>query len=557
MYKRRWIAWLCVLVIAAGVACSAESSPTPTLLPPASAPASAQPMVAPTPELALPPADAWWNDAVFYEVFVRSFYDSDGDGDGDLAGLIARLDYLNDGDPTTTDDLGVDGLWLMPIMQSPSYHGYDVTDYLAVESDYGVNADFKRLITEAHQRGVKVIIDLVLNHTSAAHPWFQQASQPDSPFRDWYVWSERDLGGAWYDAPGGFYYAYFWDQMPDLNYRNARVTAAVYSVADFWLKQMGADGFRLDAVKHLIEDGGVVENTPETHAWLQQFQAHLTQSRPDVLTVGEIYGGSPSLLADYITHAELNLAFEFNFAQAIIDSLRVGKEGALRLAQMQLLPAYPPGQYATFITNHDQNRVASQLLDNLDKAKVAGTLLLTSPGVPFVYYGEEIGLTGVKPDEQIRTPMPWSDAPNAGFTTGRPWEPLNEDWPTKNVAAQAGDPHSILNHYRRLIQLRQANSALRRGDLVILKADTPAVYAYLRVHPEGAALVMVNLSNRPISDYSLRVTTSPLRGTQPGRDMLADAAIADLTVDEQGGFEDYRPIPELAPLGSYVIELTP
>lgn len=559
--------WLLLGVVGLGIgaaACSAESTPPPsTSLPPIQvANPTPAPLTTAAPlildQLALPPVDAWWNDAVFYEVFVRSFYDSDGDGIGDLNGLIEKLDYLNDGDPASSDDLGVTGLWLMPIMESPSYHGYDIADYLSVERDYGSNADFKRLIDAAHQRGIKIIIDLVLNHTSAEHPWFQQARNADSPFRDWFVWSERDLGGAWYAAPDGYYYAYFWDQMPDLNYRYEPVTRAAYSVADFWLDEMGADGFRLDAVKHLIEDGGIIQNTPETHAWLHDFQAHLTARHPDVLTVGEIFGGSASLLSEYISNAEINLAFEFNFAQAIIDTLRVGKDGSVRLAQTQLRTGYPPGQYATFITNHDQNRVASQLLGNLEKAKVAGTLLLTSPGTPFIYYGEEIGMLGIKPDELIRTPMQWSGAPASGFTAGEPWEALNEDWPEKNVATQAADPGSLFNHYRRLIQLRDAQAVLRRGDLLPLKTDNLAVYAYLRIHPEGAALVVVNLSNREVADYALRVDASPLRGAWQAEDWLGSVpAPTAPTFDAAGGLADYRPIPTLTPFGSYVIGLMP
>lgn len=568
--RQRWWTLLCVAAAAIGAACSGSadappSSPASSLPAQTAAPAPPSPVsVAPaaTPlildQLALPPAGAWWNDAVFYEVFVRSFYDSDGDGSGDLNGLIEKLDYLNDGNPATTDDLGVTGLWLMPIMESPSYHGYDITDYLSVERDYGSNADFKRLMDAAHQRGIKVIIDLVLNHTSAQHPWFRQARTPDSPFRDWYVWSERDLGSAWYEAPGGYYYAYFWDQMPDLNYRYDPVTQAAYGIADFWLGEMGADGFRLDAVKHLVEDGDVIQNTPETHAWLHDFQAHLMARHPDVLTVGEIFGGSASLLNQYISNEELNLAFEFNFAQAILDSLRVGKDGAVRLAQTQLRTGYPPGQYATFITNHDQNRVASQLLGNLDKAKVAGTLLLTSPGAPFVYYGEEIGMTGSKPDELIRTPMQWSSAPQSGFTTGEPWEAVNEDWPEKNVAVQSADPDSLFSHYRRLIQLREAQVVLRRGDLLPLKTDNLAIYAYLRIHPEGAALVLVNLSNREVVDYALSVDVSPLRGVWQAADWLGSAPSPGAPLlNEGGGMADYRPIPTLAAFGSYIIGLTP
>ncbi len=506
--------------------------------------------------LALPPTDFWWNDVVFYEIFVRSFYDSDGDGNGDLNGLIEKLDYLNDGDPSTSDDLGIGGIWLMPIMESVSYHGYDTVDYMRVERDYGTNADFRRLMEEAHRRGIRVILDLVLNHSSSQHPWFQQALQPDSPFYDWYVWADNDLGQYWYAADNGhYYYAYFWDQMPDFNYHNAQATRQAYNIADFWL-EMGADGFRLDAIKHLIETDGEIENTPETHAWLVDFQAHLMAGHPDAVTVGEIFGNSAQVVASYIRNKELNLAFDFSLAQSILASLRVGKEGNLRLAHTQILQEYAPGQYATFITNHDQNRVASQLLESLDRAKVAATLLLTSPGVPFVYYGEEIGMSGVKPDEQLRTPMQWHDGAAAGFSAGTPWFPVNADYTTKNVAAQMGQPDSLLNHYRALIQLRNEQIALRRGDLQLLRSSDLGVYSYLRLHSEGATLVVVNLTNQPVADYALSLTQSALQGAYILTPLLGEAPTGRLTTNEQGGFEAFQPLPSLEAYGSYVFSLT-
>lgn len=541
------------------VACAGPAAPpTPTAeadTPTVAATAAPLPLVS-AESLALPPAETWWNDVVFYEIFVRSFYDSDGDGQGDLKGLIEKLDYLNDGDPTTQDDLGIGGIWLMPVMESVSYHGYDTVDYLRIERDYGSNADFKRLLDEAHRRGIRVILDLVLNHSSAQHPWFIQALQPDSPFHDWYVWDDRDLGQYWYAASNDrHYYAYFWDQMPDFNYRNAQATRQAYNIADFWL-EMGVDGFRLDAIKHLIETDGEIENTPETHAWLAAFQAHLLAGHPDAVTVGEIFGNSAQVVAEYIQNGEVSLAFDFTLAQAMLDSLRVGKEGNLRLAHSQILQAYPAGQYATFITNHDQNRAVSQLLENLERAKVAATLLLTSPGVPFVYYGEEIGMVGVKPDEQLRTPMQWDDGPAAGFTTGQPWFPVNPDYTTKNVAAQSADPDALLNHYRALIQLRNEQIALRRGDLRLLLSSDLGVYSYLRLHPEGAALVVVNLTRQPVEGYDLSLSDSALRGEYVITPLLGEAPAGRLTVNAQGGFEGFQPVLSLAPYSSTIFALT-
>ena len=339
----------------------------------------------------------WWNDTVFYEIFVRSFSDSNGDGVGDLNGLIQKLDYLNDGDPATTTDLGVTGIWLMPIAESPSYHGYDVSDYTQVDREYGTNADFKRLIAEAHRRGIRVIVDLVLNHTSSQHPWFTAAQDPASPKRDWYIWSkEQPQGPGWHKGKDGWYYGYFWEGMPDLNYRNEAVTAAMHDAARFWLEEMGADGFRLDAVKYLIEDGRRIENTPATHDWLEDFRTFYKGVQPDALTVGEVWSTS-DVSASYVGD-ELDLAFDFPLADATIASALNGRSLDAQRAQKAVLAAYPAGQYATFLANHDQNRTRSRLIDD-DQARMAATLQLLFSGVPFVYYGEEIGMSGTKPDE--------------------------------------------------------------------------------------------------------------------------------------------------------------
>ena len=208
----------------------------------------------------------WWNDSVFYEIFVRSFKDSNGDGIGDLNGLIEKLDYLQ--------DLGVTGLWLMPIHPSPSYHGYDVTDYYSINPDYGTLDDFKRLVTEAKQRNIRIIIDYVLNHTSTEHPWFVASQDPQSPYRDWYVWSKTDPGQEhWHRAANGdYYYGFFGEHMPDLNYTNPEVTEKMNDVARFWLQDIGIDGLRLDAAKYLVEEGTVIQNSDSTHEWYKNFR---------------------------------------------------------------------------------------------------------------------------------------------------------------------------------------------------------------------------------------------------------------------------------------------
>ncbi len=505
---------------------------------------------------------SWWNDRVFYEVLVRSYQDSDGDGAGDLEGLIERLDYLNDGDPRTEDDLGVTGLWLMPIAESPSYHGYDVVDYMAVEQDYGDAATFRRLMDEAHARGIVVIVDLVISHTSNQHPWFQEAAGgPDAPRRDWYVWSEEQLTyrgpwgqQVWYKRGADYYYAIFWEGMPDLNYRNPEVTDEIYEVTRFWLEEMGVDGFRMDAIRHLIEDGQQQENTPETHAWLQAWHDHYKRIRPHAMSVGEVWTRSEDVVP-YVGN-EMDICFEFDLASAILDGARGGTTGMVDSVVQKVGRLYPPGQYATFLTNHDQERVMTQLRGDEAQAMTAATIYLTLPGVPYLYYGEEIGMSGAKPDERIRTPMQWSAANHAGFSTATPWQGLNPDYTTRNVAEQLGDPDSLLRRYIRLIRLRAGYEALRTGSLIPVQTGSIHVYAYLRHGEAEDVLVVHNLDDEAVSEYVLGMRGRVLApGTYRARDMLSGARAATLTVGEQGAIEGYVPLPELAAGQSVILVL--
>jgi glycosidase len=504
----------------------------------------------------------WWNDRVFYEVFVRSFQDSDGDGVGDLTGLIERLDYLNDADPKTDDDLGVTGMWLMPITESPSYHGYDVVDYTAVEQDYGDAATFRRLIEEAHARGMVVIVDLVINHTSNQHPWFQQAVDGrDAPRRDWYVWSDEQLTyrgpwgqQVWYKRGDAYYYAIFWEGMPDLNYRHPAVTDAIYEATRFWLEEMGADGFRMDAIRHLIEDGQQQENTLATHAWLQDWHDHYRAIKPYALTVGEVWTRSEDVVP-YVGD-EMDICFEFDLASAVIDGARGGTTGVVDSVAQKVERLYPSGQYATFLTNHDQERVMTQLRGDEAQAKTAATIYLTLPGVPFLYYGEEIGMSGAKPDERIRTPMQWSDADHAGFSSTVPWQGINPDYATRNVAAQLDDEDSLLRRYIRLIRLRSAYEALRTGSLIAVQAGNIHVYAYLRHGEAEDVLVVHNLDEGPVTEYALALRGSALTpGTYRARELLSGVQAASLTVGQQGAIEGYVPLPELASGQSLILLL--
>ena len=507
----------------------------------------------------------WWNDRVFYEIFVRSFYDSDGDGVGDLRGVIEKLDYLNDGDPSTTADLGVTGLWLMPVSLSPSYHGYDVTDYNQINTDYGTNADFRALIEEAHARGIAVIVDLVVNHTSAQHPWFIASANGVPSYRDWYVWEEeapnfRGPSGqpVWHRRGDGYYYAVFWDQMPDLNYENPEVTAAMEDTARFWLEDMGVDGFRVDGLKHIIEDGSVQENTDATRAWARDFNSFLDSVSAESLMVGEVWRTS-YLWSQYVEEGGADLVFEFDLANAIVLSASAGTKNAIQSIQNRTVDLYPRGQYGTFLTNHDQNRVMTQLRGDTGAARVAASLLLTLPGVPFLYYGEEIGMVGQKPDERIRTPMQWDDTPEtAGFTSAdEPWQQLQNDHAEVNVAAQTGDPDSLLTHYRALINLRNDSVALRQGDFVPVESDSRAVYSFLRHHADQTVLVIINMSDDPVSEYVLTVEDGALHDVTRAASLFGDGEIEPPSINAGGGFDAYTPLAELPARSTTVIALQP
>lgn len=515
------------------------------------APAAAQDQ----PQAALP----WWNDRVFYEIFVRSFYDSDGDGIGDLQGVIEKLDYLNDGDPNTTTDLGVTGIWLMPITQSPSYHGYDVIDYREVEADYGTNDDFRALMSAAHERGIAVIVDFVANHSSDQHPWFRASAQGDPEYDDWYLWSDSDPNyngpwnqEVWHRRGDRFYYGVFWGGMPDLNHTNPEVTQAMYENARFWLQDMGADGFRVDGLKHVIEDGRQQENTPATIQWAADFNAYLNSIAPDSLMVGEVWTSS-YFMAQYMEAGSADLVFEFDLASAMVDSAGAGSRSAVASLAARADELFPNGQYAAFLTNHDQNRVMSELRGRVEQAKMAASLLLTGRGVPFLYYGEEIGMVGMKPDERIRTPMQWdSTERTGGFTSGRPWQAFQNDYETVNVAAQTDDPDSLLSHYRNLIHLRNAHVALRQGAYLPVDSSARGVYAFVRQHADETLLVILNLDNDPISDYTLTLDSGEIT-VETAEVVFGQGEVTPL--GESGAFADYTPIAELLAYSTTVIRL--
>lgn len=448
----------------------------------------------------------WARGAVFYEVFVRSFADSNGDGIGDFQGLISRLDYLNDGNPATDSDLGVDALWLMPVFDSPSYHGYDVVNYEAIEPDYGTEADFDRLLQEAHRRGIRIIVDFVMNHSSAQNPWFvESASSPSSPRRDWYGWRADDPGWTqpwggtnrtWHEKNGAYYYGVFWGGMPDLNFSTPAVREEMKRLAGLWLRR-GVDGFRLDATRHLFANGpGDLQNDqPETFVYLKEFGDHVRGVNPRAVLVGENWTETP-VIARYFDSLPMN--FNFPLASAIVEAAKSGEAAGIGEKLEEMAELYPADALdAPFLTNHDQFRLATLLENDETRLRNAAAVLLTLPGAPFLYYGEEVGIENGpgRNDEFKRTPMPWDATAGGGFTTGKPWFGFAPGQETDNVAAQAGNPGSLLSHYRRLIRARKGSAALQKGSLTLLSPtnrSTP-VLAFVREHQGERVLVVHNL----------------------------------------------------------------
>lgn len=434
-----------------------------------------------------------WPNTVFYEIFPRAFYDTSGNGIGDINGMTEKLDYLQ--------ELGIEGIWLMPIHPSPSYHGYDVTNYYDINPEYGTMDDFKTFLAEAHDRNIKVLVDLVVNHTSTEHPWFQNAiSSEDSKYRDWYVWADDDTNlrqrGEWGqllwhgEAPHQ-YLGVFWGGMPDLNFDNPEVRNEMIRIGQFWLEEIGVDGFRLDAAKHIFPF-----EKEKNIEWWQEFRTAMEEVREDVFLVGEVWD-LPQVGGPYLEDG-LHSTFNFDLAEEILSAARQERGGTLVAKLLRTLNIYE--MYSddfidsTFITNHDMNRVMSELRGNEERAKMAASLLLTLPGAPFIYYGEEIGMRGEKPDEHIREPMLWYDTYRGGQTT---WiDPKHDtDANAPSVEKQLEDPNSLLNHYKKMIYLRRTLPALQLGNIEESPIRESGIVAFIRSYNNEQLYVIHNLSN--------------------------------------------------------------
>jgi glycosidase len=343
--------------------------------------------------------------------------------------------------------------------------------------------------------------------------------------------------------------------MPDLNYTNPEVTQQMDEVVRFWLQDVGVDGFRLDAAKHLIEDGTRQENSDATHEWYKNFRPAYKAVNPQAMTIGELFSDDLTTLASYVKGDQFDLIFNFELAYGFLNSAIYGEAATTANPLKYSDKLLPPLQYATFLTNHDQNRVLSQLIGNVNHAKVAASLLLTSPGVPFIYYGEEIGMEGTKPDEDIRRPMQWDATQNAGFTSGTPWRAPDSNYRTFNVAAETNDTTSLLTHYRALIMLRDEHPALRVGNLNLVSADDQAVFASLRISQGEGILIVINLGVTPQADYSLKLKNSSLAdGHYHALWLMGGASAADLEVNADGGFAAYLPA-ELPAYGTLILQL--
>ena len=493
----------------------------------------------------------WHRTAVFYEVMLRAFSDSTGAGVGDLNGLIGRLEYLQ--------WLGVDCLWLPPFYPSPLRDGgYDVSDFTAIAMQYGTLADFARLMTEAHDRGMRVIIDMVTNHTSDAHPWFQASrADPDGPYGDFYVWSDdptryEDARIIFVDTETSnwtfdpirrqYYWHRFFSHQPDLNFENPHVREAMKDVIRFWLR-LGVDGFRLDAVPYLFEEEGTnCENLPQTHAYLREVRAMVDSEFPGRILLAEA-NQWPEDVAPYFGTAEspeCHMCFHFPVMPRIFYSIKDQRANQL-VDILADTPAIPPGgQWSTFLRNHDEltlemvsteerasmygwyapdprmranvgiRRRLAPLLDNSRaEIELAHALLLSLPGSPCLYYGDEIGMGDNiwLPDrDSVRTPMQWTPDRNAGFSTADPGQlflPVNQslvhNFSMINVEAQLAQPTSLLHWVHGMLDIRRQHPVFGTGDFRVLQCDNEAILAFLRSNYDETVLCVANLATTPRS----------------------------------------------------------
>jgi oligo-1,6-glucosidase/alpha-glucosidase len=506
----------------------------------------------------------WWERGVVYQIYPRSFQDSNGDGIGDLAGIRSRLDYIA--------ALGVDAIWLSPIFPSPmADFGYDVADYCDVEPMFGDLSEFDDLLRAVHDRGLKLLLDFVPNHSSDQHPWFRQSrSSRESPKRDWYIWRDpaadgcppnnwiSDFGGSaweWDEATGQYYLHAFLKEQPDLNWRNPTLRAAMMDVLRFWFDR-GVDGFRIDVLWHIVKHEELLDNPPNP-AWTpavrdrdrliqshstDQPEAHaisaemrrLADGYGDRVLIGEIFLPNDRLARWYGSAEQPQVHLPFNF-QLVENGWNAATLRRVIADYEASLPSF--GWPNWVLGSHDAPRIAARIGDA--QARVAAMLLLTLRGTPTLYQGDELGIgeVTISPDrmrdpqhhrqpelnigrDRSRTPMPWSEAPFAGFSSVEPWLPLNDDWPARNVAAQEQDDGSLLHFYRLLLRLRRTQAALATGSFALTDAEED-VLSFVRVEGDQTLLVVLNLGcqvRRYVLPRGFKATQT-LASTKPAREI--------------------------------------
>ena len=487
----------------------------------------------------------WYKDAIIYQVHVRTFHDSNGDGIGDFQGLEEKLDYLQ--------ELGINAIWLMPFFPSPLRDdGYDIADYNAVHSSYGTLEDFQKFLGSAHDRGIRVIIELVSNHTSDQHPWFQESrSSRDNPRRDWYVWSDTDSrykgariifldtetsNWAWDPISKSFYWHRFFSHQPDLNYDNPVVREQMWNVMKFWL-EMGVDAFRLDAIPYLVErEGTNCENLPETHAVLKELRRQLDENFPGRMLLAEANQWPADLRPYFGDGDEFHMAFHFPLMPRMFMGLKLEDRKPITEI-LQQTPEIPPScQWSLFLRNHDEltlemvtdmerdymydsyaesktmrinlgirRRLAPLLANDRRRIELMNGMLMSLPGTPIIYYGDEIGMGDnitLGDRNGVRTPMQWNGETNGGFSTAAPerlYAPLIQDpvygYPAVNVLRQEASEHSLLNWMKSIIKVRSSTGVFGRGSIEFLYPANHRILAYVRRLGDEMVLVVNNLSS--------------------------------------------------------------
>lgn len=519
----------------------------------------------------------WRKEAVGYQIYPRSFMDSNGDGIGDLQGIISKLDYIK--------DLGIDVIWICPMYESPNDdNGYDISNYQGIMKEFGTMDDFDELLHKVHEKGMKLIIDLVLNHTSDEHPWFLESrASKDSAKRDWYIWrSGREgkepnnwesifHGSAWqYDEATDEYFLHlFSKRQPDLNWENKEVRRALYEMINWWLDK-GIDGFRIDAISHIKKEPGLLDMpNPKGLEYVASFDKHMnvegihdfldelnreTFSKYDIMTVGEANGVSAKDAKRWVgeKNGKFNMVFQFEHL-SLWDTTQKAKLDVVALKQVLSRwqdALYKEGWNALFIENHDIVRVVSKWGDDdkywAESSKALAMMYFLQQGTPFIYQGQEIGMTNVHyPDiyyyndiatynryikhrqegmskeealkhegaasrDNARTPMQWDATSNGGFTSGEPWLPMNPNFTQINVETQEKDPHSILNFYKQLVRIRKTYPTFIEGKYELIMQEDPQIYAYTRTDEEGEFLIMCNLTGESagfVDGFNLKEST--------------------------------------------------